>query len=76
MSEFHRTRYKIFNLIKTLREEKGISQRQLAEIVGLSRNALASIERNEAEPSVRIAYCISLYFEKPVNEVFIIQQIV
>lgn len=75
MSEFHRTRYKTFNLVKTLREEKGLSQRQLAEIVGLSRNVLASIERYEAEPSYRTAYCISRYFGRPVEEVFIIQKI-
>ena len=75
MSEFYRTRYKTFNLIKILRDEKGISQTKLAENVGLSRNALASIERGQAEPSYRTAYCISRYFGKSVEEVFIIQKI-
>lgn len=71
MSVFYRTRYKTYNKIAELRKEKGLSQTQLAEIVGLSRNALSSIERFEAEPTYRTAYVISLYFEKPIYEIFL-----
>ena len=75
MSEFYRTRYKTYNNVAELRKEKGLSQTQLAEIVGLSRNALASIERFEAEPTYRTAFVISLYFGKPIEEVFFVLKI-
>ena len=75
MSEFYRTRYKVYNNVAELRKEKGLSQTQLAEIVGLSRNALSSIERFEAEPTHRTAYVISLYFGKTVEEVFFVLKV-
>ena len=71
--EFYRTRFKFENNIRELRKEKGISQGKLADIVGLSRNALASIERCEAEPSFRKAYAISRYFGKSVEDVFTVK---
>ena len=73
MNEFYRTRYKSSNIIRELRNEKGLSQEALAEIVGLSRNALASIERGESEPTLRTAYAISSCFGKSVEEVFTIR---
>ena len=44
---------KVMNIgtaIKTLRKERGISQKELDENVGLSPNALSQIELNEAFP--------------------------
>lgn len=73
MYEFYRTRFKSENHIRELRKEKGISQAQLADIVGLSRNALASIERCESEPTYRTAYVIARYFGRSVEDVFVIK---
>ena len=62
--------YAVENCIKDLREKKGLSQEALAELVGLSRNAIGSIERGAAIPTVRLAFCLSLVFEVPVNKIF------
>ncbi len=37
--------------IKSLRKNKGLSQKELAQRSGLSANAMCSIEKNEAFPS-------------------------
>jgi len=43
-------------VLKRLREEKGISLRQLAARSGLSPNALSTIERGRVSPSVSTLY--------------------
>ena len=68
-------RFSLDNCVRELRIEKGISQQQLANVVGMSRNALASIERGESEPTLKRAYAIALYFGKPIEEVFTIRRI-
>jgi transcriptional regulator with XRE-family HTH domain len=40
------------NKLRMLREERGISQRELAQLSGISTNAISLIERNENSPSV------------------------
>ena len=43
----------IGKIIKELRKEAGLSQTQLAKMVGYSQSEIASWERNESEPNVK-----------------------
>lgn len=43
----------IGNAIRDIRKRKGISQKELAEKVGLSANALCSIENDKSTPSMK-----------------------
>ena len=59
------------NRLKVARAEKGLSQTQLAELVGVSRNTISSIETGQFNPTAKLALilCIALdkKFEEPVS---------
>ena len=50
------------NRLKVARAEKGLSQTQLAELVGVSRNTISSIETGQFNPTAKLALilCIAL----------------
>ena len=50
------------NRLKVARAEKGLSQTQLAEMVGVSRNTISSIETGQFNPTAKLALvlCIAL----------------
>ena len=58
------------NKIKEVRTEKGISQAQLAEIVGVSRNTISSIETGQFSPTAKLAYVICIALDKKFEELF------
>ncbi|WP_294145014.1 helix-turn-helix transcriptional regulator [uncultured Clostridium sp.] len=59
------------NRIRELREKKGITQEQLGEMVGTSRQAINAIETEKFEPSIWLAYGIAQVFGCSVEEVFL-----
>lgn len=62
---------KIFKTkIKVLRAEKDITQEKLAQDIGVSRGTILEIERGTFNPSLKLAFKISDYFGKNINEVF------
>ena len=58
------------NSIKVERAKKDITQEQLAEQIGVSRQTINSIEKNRYVPSTVLALRLSEVFEVPVNELF------
>lgn len=58
------------NSLKVERAIKNITQDDLAKIIGVSRQAINSIELGKYVPSTILALKLSRYFEKPVNEIF------
>ena len=62
------------NRIKQLREEKGLTQEQLGELVGTSRQAINAIETEKFEPSIWLAYDIASVFERPIEDVFLFEE--
>lgn len=62
------------NRIKELREHKGLTQEQLGELVGVSRQAINAIETEKFEPSIWLAYDISNVFECSIEEVFMFEE--
>lgn len=61
---------KFNNKIRMWRAEKRISQGELAEIVGVSRQTISSIENLQFCPSAKLAYLICIALEKNFEEVF------
>lgn len=62
---------KIFKTkIKVLRAERDITQEKLAQDIGVSRGTILEIERGTFNPSLKLAFKISDYFGKDINEVF------
>lgn len=55
---------------KILRICKDISQKELAEAVGIKRSSVSMIESGNSLPSLKTAYKISSYFGKSIEEIF------
>jgi putative transcriptional regulator len=65
---------KLKNRLRVLRAEKEISQKELAEEVGLSRQTINSIERGKFNPSIITALKIAEFFKVPVDEAFQLEE--
>ena len=61
---------KLHNSLKLVRAEKKISQGELAEMVGVSRQTISSIENNQFCPSAKLALLICVALEKHFEELF------
>ncbi|GAB6180395.1 helix-turn-helix transcriptional regulator [Desulfotomaculum defluvii] len=59
------------NRLRQLRESIGLTQEQLGELVGVSRQAINAIETEKYEPSIWLAYDISKIFHCSIEEVFL-----
>lgn len=58
------------NNLKIIRTEKNLSQTQLAEMVGVSRNTISSIETNQFNPSAKLALILCIALDKKFEEIF------
>ena len=58
------------NRIKETRAELGLSQAQLAEMVGVSRNTISSIETGQFSPTAKLALVICIALDKKFEELF------
>jgi len=61
---------KLYNRIAVLRQERGISRKELAEIIGVNSQTVGYLEREEYNPSLDMAFRISAYFGLPVEFIF------
>ena len=58
------------NRLKEARTERGLSQAQLAELVGVSRNTISSIETGQFSPTAKLALVICIALDKKFEELF------
>ena len=62
------------NRIKELREKLGITQEQLGQLVGTSRQAINALETEKNEPSIWLAYDIAQVFHESIENVFLFEE--
>ncbi|GAB3331885.1 helix-turn-helix transcriptional regulator [Larkinella ripae] len=62
------------NRIKVARAERDLSQADLAERIGVSRQTINSIETGRYVPSTILALKLALVFEKNVEEIFQLEE--
>jgi len=60
------------NSLRVERAIKNITQGELAELIGVSRQTINTIESNKYVPSTVLALKIARVFGKPVEEIFIL----
>lgn len=60
----------INNRVQTLRTKATITQEQLADAVGVTRQTIIAIEKGSYIPSLLLAMNIAKYFHKPVESIF------
>jgi len=58
------------NVVRTLREARGLSQGQLAQELGVSRQTVNAIETGKYLPSLPLAFALARFFGRPIEEVF------
>ena len=60
------------NNLKVLRAIKNVSQEELAKLISVSRQTINALEKGKYVPSTVLALKLARYFEKPVEEIFIL----
>ncbi len=58
------------NRLKEARGEKKLSQAQLAELVGVSRNTISSIETGQFNPTAKLALVLCIALDRKFEELF------
>ena len=58
------------NHLKEIRSERNLSQNALAELVGVSRNTISSIETGQFCPTAKLALILCIALDKKFEEVF------
>ena len=58
------------NRIKEARTQAGLSQTQLAELVGVSRNTISSIETGQFNPTANLALVLCIALDKKFEDLF------
>ncbi len=59
------------NRVEELRKEMGLSQEDFARAIRVSRQTVSSIETGKYNPSLDLAFIISDFFGKTIEEIFI-----
>lgn len=60
----------MINRVRQLREKRGLTQQELGELVGVSRQSIAAIEKGKFDPTVWLAYDLSRAFGITIEELF------
>jgi putative transcriptional regulator len=60
----------VINRVKELRVERGWTQQELAEAVGVSRQSINAIERDRYVPSLPLALAFARVFGRPTDSIF------
>ncbi|HEY3994267.1 MAG TPA: helix-turn-helix domain-containing protein [Ktedonobacteraceae bacterium] len=61
---------KIYNRLKVLRTERGMSRASLAEAIGVNYQTIGYLEREEYSPGLDLTFRISEFFGLPISAVF------
>ena len=58
------------NKLKEIRKEKKLSQQDLADMVGVSRNTISSLETGQYEPTAKLAYVLCIALDMKFEDLF------
>ncbi len=58
------------NRLKETRAEKNISQQELADMVGVSRNTISSLETGQNEPTAKLALVLAIALDMKFEDLF------
>lgn len=60
----------IFNRIQDLRNEKRLTQQELAEAIEVTRATIIALEKGSYNPSLELAFRIAKYFKIGIDKIF------
>lgn len=64
---------RLANRIRVARAERDLSQEELAQLAGVTRQTISSIETGQYCPSALLAFVLSKRLEKRVDELFTLE---
>ena len=59
------------NRVKELRYKRKITQEELAELIGISRQAINAIEKGKFDPSLPTAFKMAKLFDLSIEKIFL-----
>ncbi|HWR24383.1 MAG TPA: helix-turn-helix transcriptional regulator [Feifaniaceae bacterium] len=60
--------------VRAFREERGLTQKELGETVGVSRQAINAIETGKFDPSIWLAFDLARFFGISIEALFLFQE--
>jgi len=70
MGEYMDEKLVLKNRLREIRAEKKMSQSELAEMVGVSRNTISSIETGQYSPTAKLALILCIVLDMKFEELF------
>jgi len=62
------------NRVEEFRKQNNENQEDLANIVGVSRQTIISIEKGKYNPSILLAFKLANHYQKSIEEIFIYEE--
>lgn len=70
-----KTKLILSNQLHVLRAQKKLTQQDLADAIGVTRATVNALEKGNYNPSLELAFRLSLYFKKNIQDIFKIEEI-
>lgn len=67
-------KYKMETEIHVWRAKKRMTQQELADLAGVSRQTIMQLEKNRYNPSLMLAYTIAQILDADINDLFIFKK--
>lgn len=64
------SKLRLKNNLKKIRIEKNLSQQQLADMIGVSRNTISSIETGQFNPTAKLALVLCIALDVTFEDLF------
>ena len=61
------------NKVKELRKNQKLTQEKLADLIGISRQAINAIEKEKFDPSLPTAFKMAKLFKTPIEKLFLFE---
>lgn len=61
------------NKVRELRKNQKLTQEELAELIGISRQAINAIEKEKFDPSLPTAFKMAKLFKTPIEKLFLFE---
>ena len=62
------------NLLAEMRQIRGLTQQELGDWVGVSRQTIVSLEKGRYNPSLLLAHRLAVFFGKTIEELFLFDE--
>lgn len=62
------------NLLAEMRQIRGLTQQELGDWVGVSRQTIVSLEKGRYNPSLLLAHRLAIFYGKTIEDIFLFEE--